>query len=364
MKTHIDHFGCKGCGGTLGMKDGQRVVTCDYCGVRNLVSIEDHVPRYVISPVLSLDDAKRRAMRLTHEKGLPLDLPSESRFHDAGLYYLPIYEMTGVRTGKIIQTDVKRVPTGFGGALRTVENSKATVLINDVLFSAPAARLGDWGIENVPLEKQRQVQTVKPFDAGRLEKDAVIFDPNIPPSKFEDSKSALEGYLPGDQTRIAQKSLSIIFTPAWLIKYSYHNRLYRIVIDAVLGDVLFARAPAGDTDRIPLMLLITFLFSYPTARLARALLLGQFQFAQAVATVWVFSIPILLFLSIMLLGLAMAWNQFRYSGEMVWRGETREVERVNKPPETKIEKIARAVASVITAGIGEAIKIRANRWYE
>jgi len=346
------------------MRDGERVVKCQFCGVRNLVIIEDHIPRYVIPPVLSLDQAKARAIHLTREKGLPADLPDQSRFYDAGLYYIPLYEMTGIRTGKFIQTNVKTVPTGFGGGMRKVEHRQATVLMNDVYFSAPAAKLGEWGIENVPLEKQRQAQSLKPFDPGRLERDAIIFDPNVPASKFEAEKDGFEGYLLGDQTRIAERDMKIIFTPVWLIKYTYHNRLYRIVIDAVLGEVLFARAPAGDTDRIPLMMLITFLLCYPLARLARALLTGSFLFVQAVATVWAFGIPLLILLSLALLGLALAWNQFRYSGEMVWRGETREVERVNKPPETKIEKVARVFSNLVSSGLEKMINARANRWYE
>lgn len=361
MKTKIVYFGCKNCGAPLAMKDGQRVIICDYCGIKNLVFIENYAQRYRLPPQISLQEAKRLTVKFLKDKELAQDLSTNARFYSAGLYYLPVYEMTAVRAGKIIQRDIQRINDGFGGE-RIKETFRANVLMSDIYWNAPAAKLIEWGIENIHLEKIRREKAIEPFDPSQLEKGSHFFDVDVSPETLNTSHGFFEGYLAGDQSKLTQKSIKLAYTPVWLIKYTYHGRLYKIVIEAVTGKILFARAPATDKDRVSLMLAIIFLITYPIARAIRFLAFGDFS-PLGIQNLYFFSIPFLILLCILLLAFAVAWNQFRYSSEVVISGETRHTEMLNKPPETKIEKLARSVADLLTSGIDSAYKKTNRRWY-
>lgn len=347
------------------MKSGQRIVMCDYCGIKNLTLIDNYVQRYRLSPQISLQEAKRLTLRLLKDKEMAQDITNNARFYSAGLYYLPVYEMTAVRAGKIIQRDIKKINNGFGGE-RIKETFRANVLMSDIYWNTPAAKLSEWGIENISLEKIRREKKLEPFDPSQLEKEAHFFDADIPPETVDTSHGLFEGYLAGDQSKLAQKSIKLVYTPVWLIKYTYHERLYKVVIDAVTGETLFARAPASDKDRVPLMLLVIFLLSYPIGRTVRFFALGGFSplaMQMKISTLYFFSIPFFIFFCFLLIAFAVAWNQFRYSGELVINGRTRYIERLNKPPETKIEKMARSVADLLSSGIDKAYKKANKRWY-
>lgn len=365
MRPRIEYFGCKNCGAPLAMKNGQRIVICDYCGIKNLVLIENYVQRYRLSPQIPLQEAKRLTVRFLNDKELARDLPANARFYSAGLYYLPVYEMTAVRAGKIIQRDIKKINDGFGGE-RIKESFRANVLMSDIYWNAPAAKLTEWGIENINLEKIRKEKALEPFDPSQLEKGAHFFDADIPPETLDTSHGNFEGYLAGDQSKLTQKAIKLVYTPVWLIKYTYHERLYKVVIDAITGEVLFARAPASDNDRVTLMLIVIFLLAYPIARTLRYLVLGGFSataLQMKLTSIYFFSLPFFILFCFLLIASAVAWNQFRYSGELVVNGDTRYIERLNKPPETKIEKLARTVADMLSAGIDSAYKRANKRWY-
>ena len=357
MKSSVRHLSCPTCGGTLGMSEGEGATICPSCKTRSLVKIKGHIPKYAIEPELDLRAAKLAAQRILAGNNLAPDIKKSARFYDAGLYYLPMYELTAERVGRFVSTEVVRQNEV------TTEKKSANVLIRDIHFQAPALKLGEWGLENIHLEKLRQLKPIKPFDSGKIEKDAHVFDSTIPPENADIGDHKFLSQVPGDETRLLKKNLRIVFCPVWLIKYTYHNRLYRLVIDGVTGKILFGRGPARDTERIPVMLGAIALLTFPLARSIRFLFTMSNNAEQAGSMILLASVLSLPLLTFFMFVLAMAWNQFRYSGEIVWSGDLVDVERVNKPPETFIEKLARKMAELMEHTM-ENIEIkRTNRWY-
>ena len=355
MKNPVRHIGCPSCGGTLAFMEGERICTCPSCGSRSIVEIENYIPKYVFEPNLDMKAAKLAAQRLLSDKRLVPDIKKLARFYDAGLYYLPIYEFTSQRAGKFITMEVGKQEEV------SLEKYSANVLLRDIHHQAPAVRLGDWGIENIHLEKLRQLKPAKPLDPAKLEKKAHVFDTTIPPESSDLAKQSVSPTLSGDETKLLRERLRLIFCPVWLIKYTYRNRLYRLVFDAVTGQVLFGRAPARDTERIPLMVGSMAFVTFPISRIIRSLIVGS---VLQMGLIFVLaSIPLFLLFTFAVVLLSLAWSQFRYSGELVWRGETAAVERVNEPPETKLERLARLMLSGIEEALSGVKIERANRWY-
>lgn len=356
MKGAVCHISCPSCGATLALLEGKRVCTCSACGTRSLVEIKDMIPKFAIEPELNLQEAKLAAIKLLAKQNLAADLKKAAKFYDAGLYYLPIYELGAQRVGKMTVREIIRKNEFL------ITKEKATVLLSDIQFQSPAVKLGDWGIEDIKLEKLRQIKPMKPFDSGKLEKDAHVFDSTLPPDAAGVTGARFSTSVAGDETKFLRVNLRIVFCPVWLIKYSYHNRLYRIVIDAVTGAVLFGRAPAGDVERIPAMIAALAVMTYPLSRAARFLFTGN---AMDITGFIIFlAVPLFLLLTFFVIIVAMAWNQFRYSGEVVWRGERIEVERLNKPPETGMEKLAGVMLSFIASSASEIKLMKSNRWYD
>jgi len=351
----VRHLSCPSCGGTLAFKEGSRVSTCPSCGSRSIVEIQDHIPKYVIEPNLDLKAAKVAARRLLSDEKLAPDIKKQARFYDAGLYYIPIYELTAQRVGKLVTVDIVREHEV------TKETTKANVIMRDIQHQAPAVKLGEWGIENIRLNKLRQIKPLESFDPTKLEKDSHVFDSTMPAAATELGRKGLGSSLGGDETRLLKEKIKLVFCPVWLIKYTYRNRLYRLVLDGVTGKVLFGRAPARDTERIPIMIAALLFITYPIAQIIRGIVTGSI--AKWGEFLIMISIPAFIVFTAAVFLLAMAWNQFRYSGEVVWRGDTVEIERVNKPPETRPERMARLMMSFLDTALAEIKVERENRWY-
>jgi len=354
LKCTVRHISCPSCGGTLASVEGRRTGRCPSCGGMNLVEIENHVPKYYIEPELDLKAAKLAARRRLRYDKLAPDILKKARFYDAGLYYIPLYQMSAQRVGKLVTREIKRQYDV------SREEERANVLLRDIHHQAPAVRLGEWGVENIDLGKLRQIKPVKPFDRSKLEKDAHVFDSTIPPESAGIGRAAVSD-IAGDDTRLLRKRLSMVYCPVWLVKYTYRNRLYKLVIDAVTGNVLYGRAPARDAERIPVMLAALAFLTLPIARYARLFLVGDLN--ETARGVIFLSVPVGIITLLGVFFLAFAWNQFRYSGELVWRGDEPSVERVNKPPETALEKLARGIVSAIDYTFSEVTAERSNRWY-
>lgn len=354
MKSAVRHISCPSCGGTLVSMEGRRTSKCPSCGGRNLVEIEGHVSKYYFEPELDLNAAKLTAQRRLRYDKLAPDITRKARFYDAGLYFIPLYQMTAQRVGKLVTRDVKRQYDV------SYEEEKANVLLRDIHHQAPAVKLGEWGVENIDLGKLRQAKPLKPFDRSKLDKKAHVFDSVISPESAGIGRAVLSD-IAGDESRLLRKNLSIIYCPVWLVKYTYRNRLYKLVINGITGDILYGRAPARDTERIPIMLAALAFLTLPIARYVKLFITGDVHdMAQGIIFL---SIPLGIVTLLGLFFLAFAWNQFRYSGEVVWRGGEPSVERVNKPPETALEKLARGIVSAIDYTFSEVTVERSNRWY-
>ena len=356
MKNPVRHIGCPSCGGTLAFLEGERICVCPACGTRSIVEIEDHVPKYVLEPNMDEKAAKIAAQRLLSDNRLAPDVKKLARFYDAGLYYLPIYEFTSQRAGKFVTREIVKLQDG------NFEKFQANVLLRDIHHQAPAVKLGDWGIENIHLEKLRQLKAIKPYDPAKLEKKALVFDATIRPGSTDLETQSLSQTFPGDETKLLRKRLRLVYCPVWLIKYTYRNRLYRLVFDAITEQILFGRAPARDTERIPLMVACLAFFTFPISRIIRSFFVGSVQ--QMGQIFVLLSIPLFLVFTFAVSIFSLAWNQFRYSGELVWRGETAAIERVNEPPVTGLERFARLLMSVVEEALsGIKVETKANRWY-
>ncbi len=381
MSSRITHISCPSCAGTLGTETAGRLVECKYCGSHSVVETPGHVPQYFIEPIMKLVDARRVAQSLLTDRSISENLVAEARFHSARLYMVPFYEMSGKRIGTFTQTKVERevkpiaaynrnagyyedyspTPKSRAPAKKSVDTK---VIIADVLRSGPAVAIPDWGLDQVNFDSIRNElnSALKPFKRSAMERYGQVFDPKVKADDFVKGNLSAAGMkMSKDKTKVAEARIKTVYYPLWRVKFRYKGRLYGITVDGVTGGVLAARAPARDSGRIMWMLLtvglVTIWFS-KAVKLVMGLSIPWQQFVELSIRIGFYAIPFLLVaLAIVLTIAAFGWDQFRYDKEIVFRGEQRIIESINRPPHTILDKLRDGVMKILdTAFTGAGVR--------
>lgn len=323
------HLGCPSCGGTLSLAEGQRLVSCQYCGGESLVSVPGAVPRYVVRQGVSQEEGRAAAQGLLAAPLLPRALRERGRIQEVSLCYVPFHEFTGTRLGTFLLREKEKIPSPqaegreegaafHGGLLQApVERADTRVIQQDYVRIGPACELPELGVDRIALESLRRGATpvsLEPFDLVALQSRAVVFAPTKAPQSFaEESQWRIK--VRSARTALVQQRLKILYYPAWQARYLFRGRPYEIAVDGVTGKVLRGRAPAEMRAALALAL-AALCFGRPGRHLImRGIAMGG-------PAGWVFGtfggILALLVGGAVASCLAwMAWTVFRQSGEMV-----------------------------------------------
>jgi hypothetical protein len=249
----LTHLGCPSCGGTLSLAEGQRVVTCRYCGGESLALIPDSVPRYVVALGISREAAQAAAQKFLAHPTLSQSL--RGRIQEISLCYVPFYEFTGTRLGTfLLKETVKAPPTEDGEQGQDfqrwllaphAEKEDTRVIQQEYVRIGPGCDLPELGVDRIPLESMRRGAApvaLEPYDLVALQSRATVFAPTKPPARFaDDSQRRIK--VRGDRTGVVEQRLKILYYPVWQVRYRHAGRPYEIAVDGMTGKVLRARAP-------------------------------------------------------------------------------------------------------------------------
>jgi len=251
------HLGCPSCGGTLSLAEGQRVVSCRYCGAESLVLVPDAVPRYVVSLRVPREAARDIAQQFLRRPALPHAVRRRGRIQDLSLCYIPFYEFTGTRLGTFFlrETVRPRVPVmeteadgqEFQRWLMQPPTARedTRVIQQQFVRIRPACDLPELGVGHIRLEELRHGASpvlLEPYDPVAVQSRAVVFAPTKAPGRFaEDSQRRIR--VRGDRTGVVEQRLKILYYPVWQARYRHAGRPYEIAVDGVTGSILAARSP-------------------------------------------------------------------------------------------------------------------------
>ena len=251
------HLGCPACGGTLSLAEGQRVVSCRYCGAESLVLIPGAVPRYVVSLRVTREAAQSIAQQFLKRPALHRAVRRRGRIQDVSLCVVPFYEFTGTRLGTFFLRDTVRPPAPI---METEEDGQqfqrwlmqsptvkedTRVIQQEFVRIRPACDLPELGVGHIRLEEMRRGPSpvlLEPYDLVALQSRAVVFTPTKTPGRFaEESQQRIK--VQGDRTAVLERRLKILYYPVWQARYRHAGRPYDIAVDGVTGAVLAARSP-------------------------------------------------------------------------------------------------------------------------
>ena len=331
----LTHLGCPSCGGTLSLAEGQRVVTCRYCGGESLALIADPVPRYVLALGVTREAALGTAQRFLSGPTLPQAL--HARIQDLSLCYVPFYEFTGTRLGTfLLKEEVKAPPPPEDGEQEQdfqrwlltppVEKEDTRIIQQEYVRIGPGCDLPELGVERIQLEGMRRGAApvaLEPYDLVALQSRATVFAPTKPPSRFaDDSQRRIK--VRGDRTGVVEQRLKILYYPVWQARYRHLGRPYEVAVDGVTGKVLRARAPVQVRQAamiaIGALALAAFCFGRPARQLVSPALAaggGHGWLIGALGTLFALALggAVALFLA------WVAWDTFRHGGEALLEEE-------------------------------------------
>lgn len=330
------HLGCPSCGGTLSLAEGQRLVTCRYCGGESLALIPNTVPRYVVALGISREAAQAAAQKFLDRPTLSTTL--RGRIQEISLCYVPFYEFTGTRLGTFLLKEAAKAPPptqdgeqerDFQRWLLTprVEKEDTRVIQQEYVRIGPGCDLPELGVERIQLEGMRRGAApvaLEPYDLVALQSRSTVFAPTKPPARFADD-SQLRIKVRSDHTGVVEQRLKILYYPVWQARYRHAGRPYEIAVNGVTGKVLRARAPVEIRQAAAIAMgalaLAAFCFGRPARQLMGAGLAaghGHGWVIDALGTLLAMGLggAVALFLA------WVGWETFRQGAEVLFDEET------------------------------------------
>jgi hypothetical protein len=311
------------------LAEGQRLVSCRYCGGESLALIPDVVPRYVVALGVSREAALKAARDFLARPTLPRSL--HARVQEVSLCYVPFYEFTGTRLGTfLLKEEVKPPPSVEEGdqvqdfqdwpLSARGEKEDTRVIQQEYVRIGPACDLPELGVDRIGLERMRRGAewvALDPYDPVVLQSRATVFSPTKPPARFaDDAQRRIK--VRSDRTGVVERRLKILYYPVWQARYRHTGRPYEIAVDGVTGKVLRARVPLEIRRAAAIAVGALALAAFCFGRPARQLIGHGLGIAGALGTLLALGVggAVALFLA------WVGWMTFRHGAEVLFDEET------------------------------------------
>lgn len=237
---------CPACGGAIQIAEGETTVLCQYCG-SVLAAEGDQGVTTIAFKNKALRDAAIGASQHWWTHGFKArDLKSVGKINEAYPIYLPFWKTTTRVAGWICGYEERRHTDQKGNT--TVERiPKEVMVLQDYVWSEIACDPGDLGIrtmKNLIGESTfADFEEIPTFEATTSKDAAVVKAKNDALGKAK--AQARVPNVTFEKLHVFPKSLTMIYYPVWVVRYSYRDRMYMDSVDGVTGQVLSGRAP-GD----------------------------------------------------------------------------------------------------------------------
>ena len=337
--SKASHVECPHCRAPIGVSELSRIVRCRHCDGKLLVDGHEFIGEYYAKARVDRTAARRAIQRSLSDKLMPRDLLRRSRLDTARLYFVPYNQVFARRVGKVITK-------GKGGALaddaRQATAAKTRVIITDFAKTAPATDPSDWGLSHTLIAGTAD----PPFELSPANRETMSGEGRVrPPTKspetmLTEQDQGRTGAMFMADTEYIERRYRRIYYPIWRIGYRYRRRYYWASVDGISGGVVSLRAPESDRNRLKWLLGTGLFVAVVLGKIIRTI----FDVMDRMGAAGLLSLvthPLSLlggFFVLALLALIanVGWEQFRYPGELVFSGNSREVIKLNKSGDTAV----------------------------
>ena len=237
---------CPACGGALSMDEGEDTINCQYCGSTLFVEGDKGVQTIAFKNKLTRENAIQTSESWWRRGWKARDLKRTGKIDEAYPIYLPFWSSTARIAGWVCGYEERR-HTGPKGQVYVEKVPKEVMVLNDYRYSAIACDPGDLGIKT--LKNSKGERALADFDLiptfeTTTSKDDAMKDAKEAAIEWGRSNAHVP-HITFERLHAFPKSISIIYYPIWVVRYSYRKRMYMDTVDGVTGQLLSGRAP-GD----------------------------------------------------------------------------------------------------------------------
>jgi DNA-directed RNA polymerase subunit RPC12/RpoP len=245
MPDVITGLTCPNCSGALSVREGQRLVKCPYCNERSLVSRERGVGGYQVERRVDRERATQAVRGFWSGLNRAMDLSSRAQITEVFLAYLPYWRAQGQLAGWMFGQE----EVGSGNS-RHYE-PREVQFMEDVDWTGAAGDVAEFGVDSIALAGTQ----FNAYDPDALHQEGMVFEPTGSETDAHDNaqkdwerqakrKSKLDR-LGQTMLHFLRRSLSLVYYPLWVGRYTYRNRAYQVVVDGYSGKVLYGKAPGN-----------------------------------------------------------------------------------------------------------------------
>jgi DNA-directed RNA polymerase subunit RPC12/RpoP len=252
---------CPGCGGTVDLQEGSNVVKCPYCETSLLVQGDEGVLQYHVHSTIGKDQARDETARWLGKFDKDRKLKQDAEFTDIFLVHIPFWRSIGRVCGWIFGNKIHRETHKDSKGITHTTTRKEPVermIMEDHIWNKAACDVSEFGVEKV--DESGIAGKLEPFDLETVEKQGMVFEPT-----FSRSDAVLESeewmlqqarkHADVDEV-IFQKlhtigtKLSVVYYPLWVLRYTFKDRNYQVVVDGIHGKLVYGRAPGSTMYRV------------------------------------------------------------------------------------------------------------------
>lgn len=304
---------CPSCSGELDIREGLRSFNCKYCGALLVVKGESGTLKYYVPRKLKREDAIAKAYAwlgtgMAKAKGLK----ANSKISEAFLAFIPYWRVRADVVGWVFGQE-KRTSTSNGRTTTYyVDMEKKIQQSFERTYSA--CDVAELGVKKINLTGD----TIVPVDFETLQREGMMF--NVIASEKEAFDFAKNNFsvearnsvnlhnISFEHYDLVRENIDIIYYPLWVVRYTFENRTYQVIVDGEDGTICYGKAPGNNLYRAIMGIIGT------GAGMFMMTLFGIF-------TLFDFSdkFPFIAFIVSFAIGIFLAkwgYKKFRYGGEI------------------------------------------------
>ncbi len=241
---------CASCAGSVDVEEGLTTVVCRYCGTGQAVVGRRGTRRMMVLDRISRDSAAQEILKW-FRKGIRKEpaLKREVVLEESFLAWFPFIRARCDVIGWVLGVDERRVKRGNRWV--TVQDPVERQVSETLDQTLAGADMSEFGVARVNLAGDE----ILPLDEDRLRARGMVFRPNRAEDETADAviQQALEriktSSMP-DKTSFSwyaamQRRTDLIFYPLWVIRYSFRQRTYQVLVDAEDGTIAYGKAPGN-----------------------------------------------------------------------------------------------------------------------
>ena len=237
---------CPRCGGIVPIPEGVAIVICPNCDMRSVVRGEHGIRRYQVPGRIDRQQAVAAYQKfLSGNMAIAPGALGQSTVSEVFQMHLPFWAVWGKTLGWVFGQ--KQVGSGDHKRYEPRE----VKIVEEMTWNTAACEVGEFGVDQITLEGR----PLEPFASDNLHQTGMVFEPvgssqDALITAQEDFKNRVQRKAGLDRqsqvfVKISRPQIGLVYYPLWVVRYTYHNRSFQVVVDGFNGQVLYGKAPGN-----------------------------------------------------------------------------------------------------------------------